>query len=56
MARQLAEHVQKLIVPEMNTGQILIEVERAVAEKIEVVPINRVDTVLISPDEILMQL
>jgi hypothetical protein len=36
----------------MNLGQIVLEVERTIGGKAEVVPINRVDTELISPDEI----
>ena len=50
--KRLAEHVRKVIIPEMNLGQIVLEVERTIGGKAEVVPINRVDTELISPDEI----
>ncbi len=45
--------VTRIVVPEMNLGQVVLEVERAVGGKADVVPINRVNTELISPDEIL---
>jgi 2-oxoglutarate ferredoxin oxidoreductase subunit alpha len=50
---QIAQGVRKILVPEMNMGQIVIEVERAALGKAEVIPINRVDTELITPEEIL---
>ncbi|GBD40060.1 2-oxoglutarate oxidoreductase subunit KorA [bacterium HR37] len=50
---EIAQGVRKILVPEMNMGQIVIEVERAALGKAEVIPINRVDTELITPEEIL---
>lgn len=50
---EVAQGVRKILVPEMNMGQIVIEVERAALGKAEVIPINRVDTELITPEEIL---
>lgn len=44
--------VGKIFVPEMNLGQVVLEVERAMGGKADVIPINRVNTELISPDEI----
>ncbi|MGB7292281.1 MAG: 2-oxoacid:acceptor oxidoreductase subunit alpha [Thermodesulfobacteriota bacterium] len=44
--------VRKIFVPEMNLGQVVLEVERAMGGKADVIPINRVNTELISPDEI----
>jgi 2-oxoglutarate ferredoxin oxidoreductase subunit alpha len=44
--------VRKIVVPEMNLGQVVLEVERAICGKADVIPINRVNTELISPDEI----
>jgi 2-oxoglutarate/2-oxoacid ferredoxin oxidoreductase subunit alpha len=44
--------VTKVVVPEMNLGQVVLEVERAMGGKADVIPINRVNTELISPDEI----
>jgi 2-oxoglutarate ferredoxin oxidoreductase subunit alpha len=47
------EKVDKVIVPEMNLGQYLIEIERLAPERVEVVGVNKMDTTLISPQEIL---
>ncbi|HWP91002.1 MAG TPA: 2-oxoacid:acceptor oxidoreductase subunit alpha [Thermodesulfobacteriota bacterium] len=54
--KRLGEHIRKVIIPEMNLGQIALEVERVIGGEADVVPINRVDTELISPDEILEKL
>jgi len=54
--KRLAEHVRRVIIPEMNLGQIALEVERAIGGKADVIQVNRVDTELISPDEILAKL
>lgn len=51
--KQLVERAKRVIVPEMNLGQIALEVERVIGGKADVIPINRVDTELISPDQIL---
>ena len=40
--RRLAEHVEKIIVPEMNLKQIFYEVERAACGKAEVVSVNKI--------------
>jgi 2-oxoglutarate ferredoxin oxidoreductase subunit alpha len=45
--------VRKVIVPELNLGQYIREIERLVKDDVEVVGIQRVDGELISPDEIL---
>jgi len=50
---KLAQKVSLIIVPEMNLGQIVLEVERASKGKCRVVPYNRVDGELINPIEIL---
>jgi 2-oxoglutarate ferredoxin oxidoreductase subunit alpha len=47
------EGVQKIIVPEMNMGQYILEVERLAPASVEVIGVNKMDTTLISPDEIL---
>lgn len=47
--------VQKVLVPEMNMGQYRLEIERLAADEIEVVGINKMDTTLISPAEIIAQ-
>jgi len=50
---KLAQKVSLIIVPEMNLGQMVLEVERASKGKCRVVPYNRVDGELINPLEIL---
>jgi 2-oxoglutarate ferredoxin oxidoreductase subunit alpha len=47
--------IYKVIVPELNLGQYLLEVERLALDGVELVGINRVDGELISPDEIIEQ-
>ena len=53
---RLAQKVKLMIVPEMNLGQIVLEVERCVHGKCRVVPYNRVDGELINPMEILRKI
>ena len=53
----LSEVVEKsgastVIVPEMNQGQMVLEVERLMTGKAEIIPINRIDGEAISPDDI----
>ncbi len=50
---KLAQQVDLIIVPEMNLGQMALEVERASQGKCRVVPYSRVDGELINPIEIL---
>ena len=50
---KLAQKVSLIIVPEMNLGQMVLEVERAAQGKCRVVPYGRVDGELINPLEIL---
>ncbi|MCP4391629.1 MAG: pyruvate flavodoxin/ferredoxin oxidoreductase [Gammaproteobacteria bacterium] len=45
--------ISKIIVPEMNMGQYILEVERLAPAGIEIIGVNKMDTTLISPDEIL---
>ncbi|MDH3475358.1 MAG: 2-oxoacid:acceptor oxidoreductase subunit alpha, partial [Rhodospirillales bacterium] len=47
--------VAKVVVPEMNMGQYILEVERLAPSDVEVVGVNKMDTTLISPAEILEQ-
>lgn len=47
--------IRRVIVPELNLGQYIREVERLVKDGVEVVGVHRVDGELISPDEILTQ-
>jgi len=50
LKRYVGNH-KKIIVPELNLGQYVLEIERLFPDK-RVVPINRVDGKLISPEEI----
>ncbi|MFH1514497.1 MAG: pyruvate flavodoxin/ferredoxin oxidoreductase [bacterium] len=45
--------IKKIIVPEMNMGQYLIEIEKLATPDIEIIGVNKMDTTLISPDEII---
>jgi len=45
--------VRKIVVPEMNTGQYLREIERLATPEAEVVGVGKMDTTLLSPREIL---
>jgi len=49
----LANRAKKIIVPEMNMGQIINEVRRVVPQGVEVEGINRVDGELVTPSEIM---
>lgn len=49
---KLTRKVKTIIVPELNCGQMVLEVERAVHGKARVVPMNRVDGELFQPSEI----
>jgi 2-oxoglutarate ferredoxin oxidoreductase subunit alpha len=53
--RRAMEGVRRVIVPEMNLGQYRFEVERLAPAGVQVSGINRMDTTLISPDEILVR-
>lgn len=55
---ELPPGIRRVVVPELNLGQLVREVERAVRRvphlrDVEVVPVNRVDGHLITPEEIL---
>ena len=45
--------VRKVVVPEMNMGQYIREVERLAPRQVEVVGVGKMDTTLLSPREIL---
>lgn len=47
--------VKKVVVPEMNMGQYLLEIERLAPRGVEVVGVNKMDTTLVSPQEILLK-
>ncbi len=47
--------MKRVIVPEMNLGQYLIEIERIASDNVEVIGISKMNTKLISPTEILVK-
>ena len=49
---ELADSVERIIVPEMNLGQLALEVERVVGRK-KVVRVNRANGEMVTPDMIL---
>lgn len=51
--REALEGVRRVIVPEMNMGQYRFEIERIARSEVQVVGVNKMDTTLISPREIL---
>ena len=46
-------NIKKVIVPEMNMGQYLFEIERLACGRAEVIGVNKMDTTLVSPKMIL---
>ncbi|MCS6936571.1 MAG: 2-oxoacid:acceptor oxidoreductase subunit alpha [Candidatus Bipolaricaulota bacterium] len=50
--REIASHVKDILVPELNLGQLVREVERAAAGHAPVSHLGRVDGSLITPEEI----
>jgi 2-oxoglutarate ferredoxin oxidoreductase subunit alpha len=52
LVREVAERVETIIVPELNMGQLVREIERAAGGRCEVVPVGRVDGHLLTPDQI----
>lgn len=55
-AQQIAEltgRVKKILVPEQNFGQVLLEVQRNAHHDAQIVPVNQVNGDLITPDTIL---
>jgi 2-oxoglutarate ferredoxin oxidoreductase subunit alpha len=45
--------VKRIIIPEMNHGQYRHEIQRLTNSDVELVGVNRVDTILITPEEIM---
>ncbi len=55
VVEELSTHAERIIVPEMNLGQLALEVER-IAGRTRVRRVNRIDGQIIAPDEILVHL
>jgi 2-oxoglutarate ferredoxin oxidoreductase subunit alpha len=47
--------IKKVIVPEMNMGQYILDIQRLASPGIDIIGVNKMDTTLISPTEILNQ-
>ncbi len=47
--------IKRVVVPEMNMGQYILEIQRLAPAGVEVVGVNKMDTTLLSPDEIMTQ-
>ena len=45
--------IKRIIIPEMNHGQYRYEIERLADKNVDLIGVNRVDTFLITPDEII---
>jgi len=45
--------IKRVVVPEMNMGQYIQEIQRLITAGVEVVGVNKMDTTLLSPDEII---
>ncbi|MCX8103375.1 MAG: 2-oxoacid:acceptor oxidoreductase subunit alpha [Candidatus Bipolaricaulota bacterium] len=52
LIRSCTEHAQYVLVPELNAGQLVREVERAVGGRVLVEHLGRLDGYLITPEEI----
>lgn len=52
VVEQAAERIHRVVVPEMNRGQLVLEVERLVGRR-KVQRVNRADGEIIKPEEIL---
>jgi 2-oxoglutarate ferredoxin oxidoreductase subunit alpha len=47
------EGIRKVVVPEMNMGQYVLEIERIALDEVEVIGVGKMNTTLISPQEII---
>jgi 2-oxoglutarate ferredoxin oxidoreductase subunit alpha len=54
--RSAARGVRRVVVPELNTGQYVLEVQRVIGSGAEVVGVHKMDTTLLSPEAILDRL
>ena len=53
---EIAKNADKIIVPELNQGQLIREIERHVKGRAEVRGINRYDGTLIKPEHVMEEL
>ncbi len=52
LVRELAEHAEVILAPELNMGQLVREIERAARGSCAVIPVNRVDGHSLTPQQI----
>lgn len=52
--KRLADKVEKILVPEMNYGQLVLEVERVASGAAEVISLPKYNTKIFTPQEILL--
>ncbi|MFO0831698.1 MAG: 2-oxoacid:acceptor oxidoreductase subunit alpha [Phycisphaerales bacterium] len=52
LVREVAEQVDAIVVPELNMGQLVREIERASAGLCDIIPVSRVDGHLLTPEQI----
>ncbi len=53
LIQELAPRVEKIIVPELNMGQLVREIARAANGACQVIPVSRIDGHLLTPDQIM---
>ena len=53
--RSAMQGIKRIVVPEMNMGQYRLEIERLAPPSIEIIGVNKMNTTLVSPREILEQ-
>ena len=51
--RRAMAGMRKVVVPEMNMGQYVLEIERLAPDEVEVVGVGKMNTTLLSPQEII---
>lgn len=52
LIREVANRVDSIVVPELNMGQLVREIERAAGGRCQVFPVNRIDGHLLTPAQI----
>ncbi len=54
--QEASEGVSRIVVPELNWGQVALEVERVVGKNIETILVNKTNGLIIQPEEIIAKL
>ncbi|MCD4784628.1 MAG: 2-oxoacid:acceptor oxidoreductase subunit alpha [Candidatus Eremiobacteraeota bacterium] len=53
MLKEVIANVDRVIIPEMNRGQLILDIERLNKKGIDIIPVNRYDGEIISPGDVL---